>query len=178
MKAVILAGGLGTRLSEETGIKPKPMVEIGGKPILWHIMKMYSMYGINEFVICLGYKGNIIKEYFSNYFLQETNVLIDTSKNSIQTLESESENWKIYLIDTGKDTMTGGRIKRIKKYVGDETFMLTYGDGVANVNIEQLIKESIKRIVPTVRYEESCVTAPRIITSCPDYWQRYFSTFS
>ena len=144
MKAVILAGGLGTRLSEETGIKPKPMVEIGGKPILWHIMKMYSMYGINEFVICLGYKGYIIKEYFSNYFLQETDVLIDTSKNSIQTLESESENWKIYLIDTGKDTMTGGRIKRIKKYVGDETFMLTYGDGVANVNIEQLIKEHKK----------------------------------
>ena len=139
MKAVILAGGLGTRLSEETGIKPKPMVEIGGKPILWHIMKIYSSYGINEFVICLGYKGYIIKEYFSNYFLHQSNVLIDTEKNSIETLESESEKWKIYLIDTGNETMTGGRIRRIEKYVGKERFLLTYGDGVANINIRDLI---------------------------------------
>jgi glucose-1-phosphate cytidylyltransferase len=140
MKAVILAGGLGTRLSEETGIKPKPMVEIGGKPILWHIMKIYSSYGINEFIVCLGYKGYVIKEYFSNYFLHETNVLIDTSTNSIQTLDSTSEKWKVYLINTGNETMTGGRIKRIQEYVGNERFMLTYGDGVADINIEELLK--------------------------------------
>src|SRR5688572_14591601 len=140
MKAVILAGGLGTRWSEETGIKPKPMVEIGGRHILWHIMKIYSAYGINEFVICLGYKGYVIKEYFSNYFLHESDVLIDTEKNSMETLSSESEKWKIHLIDTGKDTMTGGRIKRIQKYIGNDTFLLTYGDGVANIDIAELIK--------------------------------------
>jgi glucose-1-phosphate cytidylyltransferase len=138
MKAVILAGGLGTRLSEETDIKPKPMVEIGGKPILWHIMKIYSAYGISEFVICLGYKGYVIKEYFSNYFLHESDVLINTENNSIQTLSSESEKWKIHLIDTGKETMTGGRIKRIQKYVDNSAFMLTYGDGVANIDLESL----------------------------------------
>lgn len=140
MKAVILAGGLGTRLSEETGIKPKPMVEIGGKPILWHIMKIYSSYGINEFIVCLGYKGYVIKEYFSNYFLHETNVLIDTSANSIETLDSTSEKWKVYLINTGNETMTGGRIKRIQEYIGNERFMLTYGDGVADINIDELLK--------------------------------------
>jgi glucose-1-phosphate cytidylyltransferase len=139
MKAVILAGGLGTRLAEETGIKPKPMLEVGGKPIIWHIMKIYSKYGINEFIICLGYKGYVIKEYFSNYFLHQTNILIDTANNTIQTLESESEKWKIHLIDTGNETMTGGRILRIKKYVGDETFMLTYGDGVSDININKLL---------------------------------------
>jgi glucose-1-phosphate cytidylyltransferase len=140
MKAVILAGGLGTRLAEETGVKPKPMVEVGGKPILWHIMKIYSTYGINEFVICLGYKGYVIKEYFSNYFLHQTNILIDTEKNSTEKLDSQSEKWKIYLIDTGNDTMTGGRIKQIKKYIGDEPFMLTYGDGVADIDISALLK--------------------------------------
>jgi glucose-1-phosphate cytidylyltransferase len=139
MKVVILAGGLGTRLSEETDIKPKPMVEIGGKPILWHIMKIYSSYGFTDFVICLGYKGYLIKEYFANYFLHQSDLTIDLSNNSIKTHQSDTENWKITLIDTGKDTMTGGRIKRIKKYVENQTFMLTYGDGLADIDINKLI---------------------------------------
>jgi glucose-1-phosphate cytidylyltransferase len=140
MKVVILAGGLGTRLSEETDLKPKPMVEIGGKPILWHIMKIYSHYGYNEFVICLGYKGHIIKEYFQNFFLHHSDVTFDLSKNSMEVHNSEAENWKITLVDTGKDSMTGGRIKRIEKYVNNSTFMLTYGDGVSNINIAELVK--------------------------------------
>ncbi|UFH55448.1 glucose-1-phosphate cytidylyltransferase [Spirosoma sp. KNUC1025] len=139
MKVVILAGGLGTRLSEETVVKPKPMVEIGGMPILWHIMKIYSTYGFNEFIICLGYKGYIVKEYFANYFLHQSDVTIDLSTNQIQTHNSYAEPWKITLVDTGKETMTGGRIKRIRHHVGDEPFMLTYGDGVGNVNIRELI---------------------------------------
>src|SRR5688500_6771177 len=118
MKVVILAGGLGTRLAEETDIKPKPMVEIGGKPILWHIMKIYSHFGFNEFVICLGYKGHVIKEYFSNFFLHHTDITLDLASNKMQVHSSMSENWKITLVDTGKDSMTGGRIKRIQKYVG------------------------------------------------------------
>ncbi|OPX63689.1 MULTISPECIES: glucose-1-phosphate cytidylyltransferase [unclassified Methanoregula] len=140
MKVVILAGGLGTRLSEETTIRPKPMVEIGGKPILWHIMKIYSHYGFNEFVICLGYKGYMIKEYFANYFLHMSDVTIDIRKNEIETHQSYSEPWKISLIDTGDTTMTGGRIRRIRNYLNDETFMLTYGDGVSNVDISRLLK--------------------------------------
>ncbi len=140
MKVVLLAGGLGTRLSEETDIKPKPMIEIGGKPILWHIMKIYSHFGFNEFIVCLGYKGYIIKEYFANYFLHQSDVTIDTSNNSLEIHNSSSENWKITLVDTGKDTMTGGRIKRIQKYTNNETFMLTYGDGVGNVDISALLK--------------------------------------
>ena len=140
MKVVILAGGLGTRLSEETSVKPKPMVEIGGKPILWHIMKMYSHYGFNDFVICLGYKGYLIKEYFANYYLHQTDVTIDLCNNSIETLSSKVEPWKITLIDTGVNTMTGGRIKRIEKYIDTDTFMLTYGDGVCDINCADLLK--------------------------------------
>lgn len=138
MKAVILAGGLGTRLSEETDLKPKPMVEIGGKPILWHIMKLYSHYGFNEFVVCLGYKGYVIKEYFANYFLHQSNVTIDLKGNKMEVHDCNAEPWRITLIDTGLNTMTGGRIKRIQEYIGNETFMLTYGDGVGNVNISEL----------------------------------------
>jgi glucose-1-phosphate cytidylyltransferase len=139
MKVVILAGGLGTRLAEETGIRPKPMVEIGGKPILWHIMKIYSNYGFNEFVICLGYKGFMIKEYFSNYFLHQSDVTFDLANNKMEVHSNESENWKVTLVDTGVNTNTAGRIKRIQKYVNNETFMLTYGDGVSDINIPELI---------------------------------------
>ena len=140
MKVVILAGGFGTRLSEETDVKPKPMVEIGGKPILWHIMKIYSAYGFNDFVICLGYKGYVIKEYFANYFLHMSDVTIDLKNNQIEVHNVKAEPWKVTLIDTGLNTMTGGRIKRIQPYVGDETFMLTYGDGVGNINIKELLE--------------------------------------
>ena len=140
MKVVILAGGLGTRLSEETTIKPKPMVEIGGKPILWHIMKIYSYYGFNEFIVCLGYKGYIIKEYFANYFLHQSDVTFDLQNNKMEIHNNFAEPWKVTLIDTGDNTMTGGRILRIKEYTNTETFMLTYGDGVANINIIELIK--------------------------------------
>ena len=141
MKLVILAGGLGTRISEETTIKPKPMVEIGGKPILWHIMKIYSHYGINEFIICCGYRGYVIKEYFANYFLHQSDITFDMSKNEMKIHQERAEPWKVTLIDTGDNTMTGGRIKRIKEYLEvEETFCLTYGDGVANINITELIK--------------------------------------
>ncbi|NOZ26377.1 MAG: glucose-1-phosphate cytidylyltransferase [Nitrospirae bacterium] len=139
MKVVILAGGLGTRLSEETIIKPKPMVEIGGKPILWHIMKIYSHYGFKDFIICLGYKGYMIKEYFANYFLHQSDVTIDLKRNSMEVHDSKAEAWKITLVDTGLNTMTGGRIKRVQKFIGNESFMLTYGDGVGNVNIDSLL---------------------------------------
>lgn len=140
MKVVILAGGFGTRLEEETALKPKPMVEIGGKPILWHIMKIYSQYGFNEFIICLGYKGYLIKEYFYHHLLHNSNVTMDLVTNQIDYFATKSEPWKVHLIETGYKTQTGGRVKRIKKYVENETFMLTYGDGVADVNILQLIK--------------------------------------
>lgn len=140
MKVVILAGGTGTRLSEETGIRPKPLVEIGGYPILWHILKIYSYYGFNEFIICLGYKGFLIKEYFSNYFLHMSDVTFDMEENAMQVHEKHSEPWKVTLINTGESTMTGGRIKRIAEYVGNETFMLTYGDGVADVDINNLLQ--------------------------------------
>lgn len=139
MKVVILAGGLGTRLSEETVLRPKPMVEIGGMPILWHIMKIYSSYGFNDFVICLGYKGYIIKEYFANYFLHKSDVTIDLKSNSVEVHDSQAEPWKITLVDTGVDTMTGGRIKRIQPFVNNEAFMLTYGDGVGNIDIKALV---------------------------------------
>jgi glucose-1-phosphate cytidylyltransferase len=139
MKAVILAGGLGTRISEETSLKPKPMIEIGGKPILWHIMKIYSHYGINEFIICCGYKGYVIKEYFANYFLHQSDITFDMSNNEMKIHQERAEPWKVTLIDTGDNTMTGGRIKRIKDYLDDD-FCLTYGDGVANINISELIK--------------------------------------
>ncbi len=139
MKVVILAGGFGSRLSEETDLKPKPMVEIGGKPMLWHIMKIYSHYGFNDFIICLGYKGYVIKEYFANYFLHQSDVTIDIKSNRVDVHYSKAEPWRVTLIDTGLNTMTGGRIKRIEKHV-NSTFMLTYGDGVADINIKELIK--------------------------------------
>jgi len=140
MKAVILAGGLGTRLSEETVSKPKPMVEIGGKPILWHIMKIYSYHGINEFIICCGYKGYIIKEYFANYFLHQSDVTFDMNSNEMKIHKKRVEPWKITLVDTGEHTMTGGRVKRIKNFINDgEDFCLTYGDGLANIDIKKLI---------------------------------------
>jgi glucose-1-phosphate cytidylyltransferase len=140
VKVVLLAGGLGTRLSEETVLKPKPMVEIGGMPILWHIMKIYSAHGFNDFVICLGYKGYLIKEYFANYFLHKSDVTIDLSDNSIKVHDSQAEPWKITLVDTGNDSMTGGRIKRIQPHINNEPFMLTYGDGVSNINIKELVQ--------------------------------------
>jgi glucose-1-phosphate cytidylyltransferase len=137
MKVVILAGGLGTRLSEETVLKPKPMVEIGDMPILWHIMKIYSSHGFNDFVICLGYKGYVIKEYFANYFLHKSDVTINLRENKLQVHDSFAEPWNITLVDTGLNTMTGGRIKRIKQHIGNEPFFLTYGDGVSDVNIAE-----------------------------------------
>lgn len=139
MKVVILAGGLGTRISEETALRPKPMVEIGGMPIIWHIMKLYSYFGFNDFVICCGYKGYYIKEYFANYFLHQADVTIDLSENSISVHKSNAEPWKITLVDTGINTMTGGRIKRIQPFVSEEPFMLTYGDGISDVNIHALV---------------------------------------
>lgn len=139
-KAVILAGGLGTRISEESHLKPKPMIEIGHKPILWHILKIYTAYGINEFIICGGYKEYVIKEYFSNYFLHMTDVTFDTSNNEIEVHHKRAEPWKITIVDTGLNTMTGGRLKRIRNYVKDETFCMTYGDGVSDVNILDLLK--------------------------------------
>lgn len=140
MKVVILAGGFGTRISEETGIKPKPMVEIGDKPILWHIMKIYSAYGLNEFIICLGYKGHIIKEYFSNYILHKSDMTFDFKNNKSTFHHNDAEPWEVTLVDTGENSMTGGRIKRIEEYIGNETFCLTYGDGVTDLNIEKLIQ--------------------------------------
>ena len=144
MKVVILAGGYGTRISEETDTRPKPMVEIGGKPILWHIMKIYSHYGFNEFLICLGYKGFFIKEYFANYFLHQSDLTIDLSDNSRQVHNNASENWKITLVDTGLNTMTGSRIKKIQNYIGNEPFLLTYGDGLSNINISELVENHKK----------------------------------
>jgi glucose-1-phosphate cytidylyltransferase len=140
MKAVILAGGLGTRLSEETEVRPKPMVEIGGKPILWHIMKIYSSYGINDFIICLGYKGYIIKEYFANYFLHSSNVTFDIANNIMKSHEHSAEPWHVTLVDTGDKTMTGGRLKKIKPFLDGENFCFTYGDGLGDVNINESIE--------------------------------------
>ena len=143
MKAVILAGGLGTRISEETGIRPKPMIEIGGMPILWHVMKIYASHGINDFIVCLGYKGYMIKEYFTNYFLHTSDVTIDLSNNSLEVHSSKAEPWRVTLVDTGPDTMTGGRIKRIASYLDpDELFCVTYGDGVGNVDITACIEQA------------------------------------
>lgn len=152
MKVVILAGGVGTRISEETETIPKPMVEIGGKPIIWHIMKIYSHYGFNDFVVCLGYLGYVVKEYFSHYFLHMSDVTIDMSTNEMNIHTTASEPWKVTLIDTGFDTMTGGRLKRVGKYIGNETFMMTYGDGVADIDINKLLqvhKESKKTVTLT-----------------------------
>lgn len=141
MKAVILAGGLGSRLSEETTLKPKPMVEIGGKPILWHIMKIYAAYGVHEFIICLGYKGHVIKDFFANYFLYSSDVTVDLRNNQLQFHDNTCEPWRVTLVDTGASTMTGGRLKRVLPYVAnDEAFCFTYGDGVSDVNIADLIE--------------------------------------
>jgi glucose-1-phosphate cytidylyltransferase len=161
VRAVILAGGLGTRLGEETSVRPKPMVEVGGMPILWHIMKIYSAYGINDFVVCLGYKGYLIKEYFANYFLHAADVTIDLKKNAIDVLQNWSEPWKITLVETGADTMTGGRLKAIRSYLpDDEPFCFTYGDGVASIDIGELIafhhshgkKATITAVAPPGRF--------------------------
>lgn len=140
MKIVLLAGGYGTRISEESEHKPKPMIEIGGKPILWHIMKLYSSYGYNDFIICTGYKSYVIKEYFSNYFLHMSDVTFDMSDNTMTVHNQSAEPWKVTVVDTGLNTMTGGRIKRIQEYIGNEQFMVTYGDGVSNVDISALVK--------------------------------------
>src|SRR5918999_2817068 len=139
MKAVILAGGLGSRISEETEVRPKPMIEIGHKPILWHIMKIYAAHGITDFVVCLGYKGYVIKEYFANYWLHTCDVTFDLAGNSVEVHQTSTEPWKVTLVDTGDDTMTGGRLKRGMPYVAGETFCLTYGDGVADVAIDRLL---------------------------------------
>lgn len=173
MKVVILAGGLGTRLSEETDLKPKPMVEIGGKPILWHIMKIYSYYGFNDFIICCGYKGYYIKEYFANYFLHQADITIDLVENSINVHKSKAEPWKITMVDTGLNTLTGGRIKRIQEYVGNETFMLTYGDGVSDVNIPQLLefhkksgkKATLTAVQPSGKFGALGISNDNTITS-------------
>ena len=140
MKVVILAGGLGTRISEESHLKPKPMIEIGENPILWHIMKIYSKYGFNEFLICLGYKGYKIKEYFRDYYMNSSNITFDFENNQMITHDNNTEKWKVTLVDTGLTTLTAGRVKKIKEYVGDEPFLLTYGDGVGDINIEELVK--------------------------------------
>ncbi|MDB4887187.1 MAG: rfbF [Gemmatimonadetes bacterium] len=139
MKVVILAGGLGSRLSEETDVRPKPMVEIGGKPILWHIMKIYSSYGLNDFVVCLGYKGYLIKEYFANYYLHMSDVTIDLKENRLETHMNSAEPWRVTLVETGEQTMTGGRLRRVRRYLGDEDFCMTYGDGVSDVDVTRLI---------------------------------------
>jgi glucose-1-phosphate cytidylyltransferase len=140
VKAVILAGGLGSRLSEETVLKPKPMVEIGGMPILWHIMKIYSHYGVNDFVICLGYKGHVIKRFFADYYLNVCDITFDLKKNETKIHQNGTEPWRVTLVDTGQTSMTGGRLKRVQKYVGDETFLMTYGDGVADIDINASIR--------------------------------------
>jgi glucose-1-phosphate cytidylyltransferase len=139
MKAVILAGGLGTRIGEETAVRPKPMIEIGGKPILWHIMKIFSNYGISEFIICLGYKGYLIKEYFANYFLHMSDVTFDMVENKMEVHQNSAEPWRVTLVDTGENTMTGGRLKRVMGYLGNDPFCFTYGDGVSNIYISQLV---------------------------------------
>ena len=161
MKAVILAGGLGTRISEETHLKPKPMIEIGGKPILWHIMKMYSAHGVNDFVICCGYKGYVIKEYFANYFLHMSDVTFDMLDNHMEVHQKKAEPWKVTLVDTGEDTLTGGRLKRVADYIKDEeAFCFTYGDGVSNVDIRASIEfhqrhgklATVTAVLPPGRY--------------------------
>lgn len=151
MKAVILAGGFGTRLSEETGVRPKPMVEIGGRPILWHIMKIYSAHGIDDFIICLGYKGYMIKEYFSKYYLHRSDVTFDLRNNDMQIHNNATEPWKVTLVDTGERSMTGGRIKRVQDFIGDQTFCLTYGDGLTDLNItDSIVFHKSKKTLATL----------------------------
>lgn len=175
MKAVIFAGGLGTRISEETHLKPKPMIEIGGKPILWHIMKLYSAHGVNDFVICCGYKGYLIKEYFANYFLHMSDVTFDMQHNKMEVHQRHAEPWKVTLVDTGEDTMTGGRLKRVADYLkDDEAFCLTYGDGVSDVNITELIafhksqkvKATLTATVPPGRFGALGLDGNKVSSFC------------
>jgi glucose-1-phosphate cytidylyltransferase len=171
MKTVILAGGLGTRISEETHLRPKPMIELGGKPVLWHIMKTYSAYGLTDFIICCGYKGYIIKEYFANYFLHMSDVTFDFADNEMIVHERNAEPWKVTLVDTGEHTQTGGRLKRIKKYLDDDIFCFTYGDGVSNVDIDKLIRfhrkqntlATVTAVQPVGRFGELNVLNDKII---------------
>jgi glucose-1-phosphate cytidylyltransferase len=173
MKVVILAGGLGTRLSEETAVRPKPMVEIGGMPIIWHIMKQYSNYGFNDFVICLGYKGYIIKEYFANYFIHMSDVTVDLKNNKVEVHSNHAEPWKVTMVDTGNETMTGGRLRRVKDYVDDGTFMMTYGDGVSNIDINKLVsfhkskktKATLTAVKPTGKWGQLDINSGDIIES-------------
>jgi glucose-1-phosphate cytidylyltransferase len=183
VKAVILAGGYGSRLSEETQAKPKPMVEIGGYPILWHIMKIYSYYGVNDFILCLGYKAHMIKEYFSNYYMNRSVVTFDMSENKAEIHNNNCEPWKITIVDTGEDTLTGGRLKRVQSFVGNDTFCFTYGDGVSNVDIRQLIsfhKEqgtlaTLTAVNPPGRYGALDLAGNKVVrfkekTTGPDSW--------
>lgn len=171
MKTVILAGGLGTRISEETHLRPKPMIELGGKPVLWHIMKIYSAYGLTDFIICCGYKGYIVKEYFANYFLHMSDVTFDLADNKMIVHEKNAEPWKVTLVDTGEHTQTGGRLKRIQKYLDDDPFCFTYGDGVSNVNIDKLIRfhrkqntlATVTAVQPVGRFGELDVHNDKII---------------
>lgn len=170
MKAVLLAGGLGTRLSEETHLKPKPMVEVGGRPILWHIMKTYSAHGINEFIICAGYRSYVIKEYFANYFLHMSDVTFNMENNTMEVHKKRTEPWRVTIVDTGEETMTGGRLKRVKDYIGDETFCFTYGDGVGDVDISKTIelhkaaqrKATLTAVQPPGRYGALGIEGDRI----------------
>lgn len=171
MKVVLLAGGLGTRLSEETHLRPKPMVEIGGRPILWHIMKLYSHFGIDDFVVCLGYKGYVIKEYFANFVLHASNVIVDLAANSVQYMGSEvMPPWRVTLIDTGDSTLTGGRLKRVRDYVGEGTFCMTYGDGLADVDMKALIEThraagreaTLTAVAPPGRYGATVIEGNRV----------------
>lgn len=171
MKAVILAGGLGTRISEETHLKPKPMIEIGGKPILWHIMKIYSSYGINDFIVCCGYKGYVIKEYFANYFLHMSDVTFDMSRNKMDVHQKYAESWRVTLVETGDNTLTGGRLKRVKEYLKDEeAFCFTYGDGLSDINISELIEfhnshkklATVTAVQPPGRYGSLAIDDSRV----------------
>jgi len=170
MKAVILAGGLGTRISEESHLRPKPMIEIGGKPILWHILKIYSSYGINDFIVCLGYKGYLIKEYFSNYFLHMSDVTFNMVDNSVEIHHRFADPWKVTLVDTGENSMTGGRLKRVSSYIADDTFCFTYGDGLSDINLTKLIdchklsnaKATITAIQPPGRYGSLNIESGRV----------------
>jgi len=173
MKVVLFAGGLGTRISEETEVRPKPMVEIGGKPILWHIMKMYSHYGFNEFIICLGYKGYVIKEYFMNYFLHNSDIRIDLGNNNMEVLGTRSDAFKVTLVETGLNTKTAGRLQQVIKYIGNEDFMLTYGDGVADVNIKELVEfhkknnkiATVTSVQPDARFGGMDIAANGVVKS-------------
>jgi glucose-1-phosphate cytidylyltransferase len=170
LKAVILAGGLGTRISEESHLKPKPMIEIGGRPILWHIMKIYSRWGINDFVICLGYRGYVIKEYFANYFLHMSDVTFDMAENRMEVHQGKAEPWRVTLVDTGQETLTGGRLKRVRPYLGNDTFCFTYGDGVTDLDVGELVAfhrehgrlATLTAIQPPGRYGAVLIDSTRV----------------